>query len=76
MQLEAVLEYLRPKLQNNPKKPVIIRPDPSTAYKNMVVVLDELRQAKDKGYIPPNFEEDFEIRISIPTQREIDSFWY
>ena len=76
MQLNAVLEYLRPKLQNNPKKPVIIRPDPSTAYKNMVVVLDELRQAKDKGYIPPNFEEDFEIRISIPTQREIDSFWY
>jgi biopolymer transport protein ExbD len=76
MQLNAVLEYLRPKLQDNPKKPVIIRPDPSTAYKNMVSVLDELRQAKDKGFIPPNFAEDFEIRISIPTQREIDSFWY
>jgi biopolymer transport protein ExbD len=69
MQLGEVLDYLRPKLEINPKKPVIIRPDPSSPYKHMVEVLDELRQAPEK-----NFKE--EIRISIPTQREIESFWY
>jgi biopolymer transport protein ExbD len=69
MPLSEVLEYLKPKLEVNPKKPVIIRPDPQSPYKHMVSVLDELRQAQDKG-----FSE--EIRISIPTQREIESFWY
>jgi biopolymer transport protein ExbD len=69
MPLAEVLDYLRPKLEINPKKPVIIRPDPSSPYKYMVAVLDELRQAPEK-----NFKE--EIRISIPTQREIESFWY
>jgi biopolymer transport protein ExbD len=69
MPLEEVLDYLRPKLEVNPKKPVIIRPDPVSPYKYMVAVLDELRQAPEKG-----FKE--EIRISIPTQREIESFWY
>jgi biopolymer transport protein ExbD len=69
MELSGVLDYLRPKLEVNPKKPVIIRPDPDTAYENMVKVLDELRQATDRGFAE-------EIRISIPTQREIESFWY
>ena len=69
MMLTEVLEYLKPKLEVNPKKPVIIRPDPSSPYHFMVEVLDELRQAQDKG-----FKE--EIRISIPTQREIESFWF
>ena len=69
MRLEEILPYLQPKLEVNPKKPVILRPDPSTAYMHMVEVLDELRQAPEKG-----FKE--EIRISIPTQREIESFWY
>ncbi len=69
MRLEEVLNYLKPKLDVNPKKPVIIRPDPSSPYHFMVEVLDELRQAQDKG-----FKE--EIRISIPTQREIESFWF
>ncbi len=69
MRLPELIPYLQPKLEVNPLKPVIIRPDPATPYKYMVQVLDELRQAKDKG-IPE------EIRISIPTQREIESFWY
>jgi biopolymer transport protein ExbD len=69
MPLSEVLTYLQPKLEVNPKKPVIIRPDPQSPYKHMVLVLDELRQAPEKG-----FKE--EIRISIPTQREIESFWY
>jgi biopolymer transport protein ExbD len=69
MRLTEVLDYLRPKLEVNPKKPVIIRPDPASPYKYMVAVLDELRQAPDRGLAE-------EIRISIPTQREIESFWY
>ena len=68
MQLGGILDYLKPKLERNPNKPVIIRPDPSAAYGDMVRVYDLLRGGKDKG---------LEIRnISIPTQREIDQFWY
>jgi len=69
MQVDQILDYLKPKLEVNPKKPVIIKPDPASAYGHMVTVLDELRQAKEKG-----IKED--IQISIPTQREIESFWY
>ena len=50
-------------------KPVIIRPLENSAYGDMVSVFDELRQAEDKiGMEVKN--------ISIPTQREIDAFWY
>ena len=69
MPLGAILEYLKPKLERNPRKPVIIRPNPDTEYGYMVDVFDELRQAKEKiGLEVKN--------VSIPTQREIDMFWY
>ena len=69
MQLGEILEYLRPKLERNPRKPVIIRPQQNAAYGDMVDVFDELRQAKDTI--------GFEVKnISIPTQREIDMFWF
>lgn len=69
MVVEDILEYLRPKLERNPLKPVIIRPDPASPYGSMVTVFDELRQADDKI--------GMQIRnISIPTQREIEAFWY
>lgn len=69
MQIEDILEYLQPKLERNPLKPVIIRPDPASPYGSMVTVFDELRQAEDKIGL--------QIRnISIPTQREIEAFWY
>jgi len=68
MGLDGVLPYLKPKLERNPGKPVIIRPDPSAAYGDMVRVYDLLRRGKDLGV---------EVRnISLPTQREIDQFWY
>ncbi len=68
MQLDQILDYLKPKLERNPNKPVIIRPDPDAAYGDMVKVYDLLRRGKDEGV---------EVRnISIPTQREIDQFWY
>ena len=69
MQLDEILEYLKPKLERNPMKPVIIRPLQASEYGYMVDVFDELRQAVDKIGI--------EVKnISIPTQREIDAFWY
>lgn len=69
MQLSAVLDYIKPKLERNPMKPVIIKPDPDAPYGDMVDVFDELRQADKKIGI--------EIKnISIPTEREIEKFWY
>lgn len=68
MRINEILDYLKPKLSRDPTKPVIIRPDPDSAYGDMVRVFDVLRQGKDKGV---------EVRnISIPTQREVDQFWY
>jgi biopolymer transport protein ExbD len=67
--IAELIEYLKPKLERNPAKPVIIRPDPSAPYGSMVDVMDELRQGKDKG-----LKE--EVRISLPTQREIDALWF
>jgi len=64
----AILDYLRPKLAINQTKPVIIRPDPESSYGDMVKVYDVLRGGKDQGVEVKN--------ISIPTQREIDQFWY
>lgn len=69
MQLNEIIDYLKPKLERNPKKPVIIRPDVQAPYRYMVEVYDELRQAEDHGLTDP-------INISVPTQREIQSFWY
>ena len=69
MPLEEVLDYLKPKLERNAMKPVIIRAGEMTEYGYMVDVFDEIRQAPDKI--------GFEIKnVSIPTQREINMFWY
>jgi biopolymer transport protein ExbD len=69
MKLGDVLDYLKPKLERNPMKPVIIRPRENAEYGYMVDVFDELRQAPKKI--------GMEIKnVSIPTQREIDMFWY
>lgn len=67
MELGDILEYLKPKLERNPLKPVIIRPDPQSSYGYMVSVFDELRQGAERGIEVKN--------ISIPTQREIEAFW-
>ena len=67
--LDNILDYLKPKLERNPMKPVIIRAHEMTEYGHMVSVFDELRQAPDKiGMEVKN--------VSIPTQREINMFWY
>ena len=68
MRMEQILDYLKPKLAVNQTKPVIIRPEPDAAYGDMVRVYDLLRRGKDVGVEIKN--------ITIPTQREIDQFWY
>ena len=68
MEIADILEYLKPKLERNPMKPVIIRPDPAAPYGRMVDVFDELRAGAEQGVEVKN--------ISIPTQREIEAFWY
>ena len=70
MLLDDLLDYLKPKLERNPEKPVIIRPEPTAPYGRMVDVYDELRQGKVKADLKE------EIRISLPTQREIDNLWF
>ncbi len=69
MPLSEILEYLKPKLERNPMKPVIIRPNENSEYGFMVDVFDELRQAENKIGIQIK-------NVSIPTQREIEMFWY
>ena len=70
MPLEDIVDYLAPKLERNPLKPVIIQPDPQSPYHYMVDVFDELRRGKDKMGLKKD------INISIPTRREIEQFWY
>ncbi len=65
MPLDKLLDYIKPKLERNPNKPVIIRCDPEAEYKYLVDAFDELRQAPKKIGI--------EVKnISIPTQREME----
>lgn len=66
MLLDQILNYLKPKLERNPEKPVIIHPLPEAPYRCMVDVFDELRQGEKKiGIVVKN--------ISIPTQRELEN---
>lgn len=87
MEASEIIEYLRPKLERNPKKPVIIKPAQEAPYKYMVLVFDTLRQGKihdGKLYTrderadldDDGWGEGKDINISIPTQREIESFWF
>lgn len=69
LELHELLEYLRPRLRENPEKPVIVHTDADAPYGAMVDVLDELRQGRAK------LELDEEIVISVPTRREIETYW-
>lgn len=70
METSDIMDYLLPKLERNPQKPVIIKPDPNAPYGRMVEVFDELRQGEQDAELVNK------INISIPTQREIEMFWY
>ena len=68
-ELDEVLNYLSPKLKNNPNKPVIIQTDPKAPYYAMVDVLDVLQRGKEE------LDLKKDINVAIPTQREIDEMW-
>jgi biopolymer transport protein ExbD len=83
----GIFDYLKPRLEKNQTKPVIIRPEPNAAYGDMVRVYDLLRQIKlldgrlvTRRDVEPITDERWsgarDLNISIPTQREIDQFWY
>jgi biopolymer transport protein ExbD len=74
MPLSQVADYLLPKLVNNPQKPIIIRPAPEAPYGHMVEVLDGLRVAETR--LTQEVEGLDKLNISLPTQREIDLFWF
>ena len=92
-EVDDIFDYLKPKLERNPKKPVIIKPDPEAPYGKMVGVFDTLRRIKiktegtavtvytvDQKEITLAKEEERDlgkdVNVSIPTQREIESFWF
>jgi biopolymer transport protein ExbD len=65
--LDALLDYVVPKLRINQRKPVIIHPEPNTPYQEMIKVYDELMASQVKT--------GFKIEtVVIPTQREIQEY--
>ncbi len=69
LELDRLLEYLAPRLEQNPAKPVIIHPLPDAPYGGMVAVYDLLRRGKTEI----GLAED--IVVALPTEREMGLFW-
>lgn len=67
MAIARLLPYIQKVLEENPKKPVILRADPKARYASMMMTLDRLRQAPERL--------GFEIEnLVIPTLREQDAW--
>ena len=66
MEVGEILEYLSPRLNANPGKPVIVYAEDSAEYRHMIRVYDTLYQAPDHGMPAPN--------IQIPTPRIIEQY--
>jgi len=69
MTVNGLLDYLGPKLRQDPNKPVIVRAAPEAGYGQMVDVLDELRH----GQLVLGLAT--EINIALPTEREVLEYW-
>ena len=57
MQIAKLRGYLRPKLQNNPEKSVILQTSLDAIYQHMTDVFDELRQAGVQNLVIPTSSE-------------------
>ena len=69
MQLGELLDYLAPKLQFNPEKPVIVAPAPDAAYGDFIAVYDTLRLAPEQlGLEQP-------IQIALPVKGVTSDFF-
>lgn len=64
-----LLDALRPRLEHNPRKTVLLRTEPDAPYRAMIEVYDLLRRA------PAIWGVDREIQVAIPTEREQETFW-
>ncbi len=73
MDLNDIWDYIKPKLERNPKKPIIINPDPEAPYGKMVEVFDYLRNLQKK--YANTYPWINKMVITIPTRREIEAFW-
>lgn len=71
---EEIVNYVLPKLENWPDKPIIIYSEPEAPYGGMVSVYDKLMQMhkpKDQGGLQLL---DKAPNISIPTQSEVNEY--
>lgn len=67
MGLDELLDYLEPKLQRNPEKPVILYTDAYAPYQAMISVYDVLGASE--------IERGFKVKnISVPTQSEVQEY--
>ena len=67
MQPGEILDYLQPKLERNPEKPVILYTVEDAPYQAMIRIYDVLASAEP--------ERGFKVKnISIPTQTEIEEY--
>jgi biopolymer transport protein ExbD len=67
MELDGILDYLEPKLERFPDKPVILYTDAYAPYQAMISVYDVLASAEEgRGFKVKN--------ISVPTQTEIREY--
>jgi biopolymer transport protein ExbD len=67
MDLDQILPYLQPKLENWPDKPIILYTVPEATYGDMIGAYDVLKQGpKQIGLDVKN--------IGIPTHREIEEY--
>lgn len=68
MEIEAILDYLEPKLTRDAQKPVILYTDPFAPYQAMISVYDVL-------VVPEREQFGWKVaNISVPTQTEIQDY--
>ena len=75
MEIADIMNYLEPKLERNPEKPVILYTDPYAPYQAMINVYDVIGAA-GKSEVPNNKWIDYpEVKnISVPTQTEVKEY--
>ncbi len=70
MEPEGILDYLAPKLERDPNKPVIIYSDPYAPYQAMITVYDVLVSAESRDDLP--FKEV--KNIVVPTSSDVEEY--
>jgi biopolymer transport protein ExbD len=75
MDVSEIMDYLEPKLERNPEKPVILYTDPYAPYQAMINVYDVIGAA-GKAEIENNIWVNYpEVKnISVPTQTEVQEY--